>query len=76
MTTNTPIIIEHLFKATAENVWNALTNVDEMRKWYFNVNDFKPILNFEFQFVGQGSKGEKYIHLCKITELIPVKTSI
>ena len=73
MNSNEPIIIEHILNTSVENVWNALTNVDEMHQWYFNVSDFKPVVDFEFSFPGQGQKGEQYMHLCRITEVTPLK---
>lgn len=44
-----------------------------MRHWYFDLKEFKPVIGFEFSFYGEGRKGEKYLHLCKITEVIPGK---
>lgn len=68
-----PIVIEKRYKAPVEKVWQALTNKDKMKKWYFDLSDFKPEVGFEFQFPGQGHKGQQYMHLCKITEVIPNK---
>ncbi|SFQ37581.1 SRPBCC family protein [Parafilimonas terrae] len=67
------VTVEKLYNAPVEQVWNALTDKDEMRKWYFNVSDFKPEKGFEFSFAGQGSKGEEYVHICKVLEVIPNK---
>jgi uncharacterized protein YndB with AHSA1/START domain len=44
-----------------------------MRQWYFDLPAFEPVVGFEFQFYGQGHKGEKYLHLCRITEVLPGK---
>ncbi|WP_109301261.1 SRPBCC domain-containing protein [Aquimarina sp. AU474] len=65
------VIVEEVFNATAKTIWKALTNTDEMKKWYFDLPKFEPIVGFEFTFTGQGNTGEKYIHLCKVTEVIP-----
>ena len=65
------VTVEKVYNAPVEQVWSALTDKDEMRKWYFNVSDFKPEKGFEFSFAGQGSKGEEYVHLCKVVEVIP-----
>ena len=62
---NDIITVEKVFNASVDVVWKALTDKDEMHKWYFNVDNFKPEKGFEFSFAGQGRKGEKYIHLCK-----------
>jgi len=66
-----PIIVEAAFKATTEQVWKAITDKDQMKQWYFDLAEFKPEIGFEFEFTGQGRKGESYLHLCKIIEVIP-----
>jgi uncharacterized protein YndB with AHSA1/START domain len=70
---NSPFIIERVLNASASKVWRAITNKEEMKKWYFDLSEFKPEVGFEFSFSGQGQKGEKYTHLCKITEVIKEK---
>jgi uncharacterized protein YndB with AHSA1/START domain len=65
-----PVIVECIYLAPVKKVWEALTDNDKMRKWYFDISAFKPELGFEFQFEG-GSKDQTYVHLCKITEIIP-----
>jgi len=69
----TPIIKEVILHAPASNVWKAITDKDEMKQWYFDLKEFKPEVGFEFSFYGEGKNGEKYLHLCKITEAIPAK---
>lgn len=68
-----PIIVEKTYAASVDRVWSAITNKDEMKKWYFDLNEFKPEVGFEFQFYGVGHEGEKYLHFCKVTEVIPKK---
>ena len=70
---NEPIIVERIYNAPIENVWNAITDKNEMKKWYFDLSEFRPEVGFEFQFYGEGRKGEKYLHLCKIIDVIPGK---
>ena len=42
-----PIIVEHSFDASAETVWRAITDVDQMRQWYFeNIPDFRAEVGF------------------------------
>src|SRR4051812_17953320 len=69
---NEPIVIERTLNAPATKVWQAITDADQMRQWYFNLPEFKPEVGFEFQFEG-GPDDRKYLHLCKITEVIPGK---
>lgn len=68
-----PIIIERIYKAVPEKVWKAITDKDQMKEWYFDLDDFKAEVGFEFKFPGEGVTGEKYMHLCKVTEVIPYK---
>jgi len=62
-----PVVIERTVNAPVERVWKALTDVDEMRRWYFDLKEFKPEDGFEFEFTVE-HKGVKYHHLCKIIE--------
>lgn len=70
---NEPFVIERTYSAPVEKVWQAITDKEQMKEWYFTLDDFKPEVGFEFTFPGQGTKGEKYIHLCKIIEVDPGK---
>ena len=65
-----PIIIERTFNASIEQVWKALTDKMQMKEWYFDLKEFKAEVGFEFQFTG-GPPEKTYLHLCKITEVIP-----
>ena len=67
------LVIERTFNAPVARVWKALTDVEQMRQWYFELKEFKPEVGFEFQFTVE-HKGVTYCHLCKITEVIPQKT--
>ena len=66
------IVVERTLDAPVARVWTALTNVTEMRQWYFDLKEFKPEIGFEFEFVVE-HEGNTYHHLCKITEVIPQK---
>lgn len=66
-----PIIIERTYPVNAARVWNALTNNNEMKKWYFDLADFQPKVGFEFKFDGGPPGGIVYHHVCKITEVVP-----
>tara|TARA_R110002074_G_scaffold149035_4_gene301198 strand:+ start:21110 stop:21553 length:444 start_codon:yes stop_codon:yes gene_type:complete len=68
-----PIRIETNLNTTIYKVWEALTNVTQMRKWYFeNIPDFKPEEGFETKF--EVKSGERiFTHIWKITEVIPIK---
>src|SRR5207302_4565178 len=66
------VVIERTLDAPVARVWSALTDVDQMRQWYFDLKEFRPEVGFEFEFVVEHD-GMKYHHLCKITEVIPQK---
>ncbi len=65
-----PLIFERTYHASADRVWQAITNRDEMAKWYFDLVAFRPEVGFEFSFMG-GSEENQYKHNCRITEVIP-----
>jgi uncharacterized protein YndB with AHSA1/START domain len=69
---NEPFVIERTYNAPAEKVWEAITDKDKMKQWYFELEEFKPQVGFEFRFSG-GSEEKTYLHICKITEVIPGK---
>jgi uncharacterized protein YndB with AHSA1/START domain len=69
---NTPFVIERTLKAPISKVWKAITNKDEMKHWYFDIAEFKPEVGFEFRFSG-GDEHKQYLHVCRITEVIPGK---
>ena len=66
------VVIERTFNAAVARVWEALTDADEMRVWYFDLKEFKPEVGFEFEFTVE-HEGTRYHHLCKIKEVIPQK---
>lgn len=65
------VVIERTYEAPIERVWEALTNKDQMKHWYFEVSDFKAEVGFEFQFSG-GTDEKKYLHKCRVVEANPI----
>lgn len=72
LVSNDPIVIEQTYNAPAEKVWKAISDRDEMKKWYFDLAEFKPEPGFEFNFEA-GPPGKMYVHQCKVTEAEPPK---
>ncbi len=64
-----PIVTDRTLNAPAERVWKAITDKDKMKQWYFDIAEFKPEVGFEFRFTA-GSEKKKYLHICKITEVV------
>ena len=69
---NEPIVFERTYHAPVVKVWKALTDQNDMKHWYFDIAEFKPEVGFEFSFVGE-NEGRKFVHLCKVVEVIPQK---
>lgn len=66
----TPFVIERTLNAPVERVWQAITDNEQMKKWYFQIPEFKPEVGFEFEFEG-GSKEQTYLHKCRVTAVVP-----
>ena len=60
----TPVEIIEIFDVSIDKVWNALTTKKAFDKWYFDIENFEPKVDYEFEFYG-GS----YLHQCKIVEV-------
>ena len=67
-----PIVVEQTFDAPISTVWEAITDKDKMKQWYFDLAEFKPEVGFEFSFMGE-NEGRKFKHLCRITVVMPGK---
>lgn len=67
-----PVIKEVTINAPVERVWKAISNCEEMKNWYFDLEEFIPEEGFEFNFTG-GTEERQYKHLCRIKEVIPEK---
>lgn len=67
-----PIIIERTFHLPAKKVWEAISNRDQMKQWYFDLEAFIPEKGFSFSFMG-GPDGRQYKHLCTITDAVTEK---
>jgi len=66
-----PVVIEQIFTKNKEQVWKAITNPNEMRKWFFSeMPDYKAEVGFKIQFNVDAGERE-FMHLWKITEVVP-----
>ena len=66
---NPPVIIETDFKVEPRKVWEAITVPEKMKAWYFDVQNFELNVGNEFYFYEPD--GTKYLHACKIIEIVP-----
>ena len=62
------VILERTYNAPAAKVWSALTDVEKLRQWYFNVTGFEPKVGYKFEFTGEADCLE-YLHICEVTEV-------
>ncbi|HMS65412.1 MAG TPA: SRPBCC domain-containing protein [Ignavibacteria bacterium] len=70
---NKPVTAEQLFNSDTKKIWNALTDKNEMKKWYFYLEEFKAKTGFKFQFYGGPDPENQFLHLCEVLEVIPEK---
>lgn len=68
-----PFTIERLYKAPVHKVWDAITNKEKMKVWYFELAEFKAEVGFEFRFTGGPSPEKQYLHICEVTEVVEGK---
>jgi len=66
------VVIERILNAPVAVVWKAISNVEDMRKWYFGLESFKAEKGFRFEFTA-GADDVQYKHLCEVTEAVPEK---
>ncbi|WP_262708352.1 SRPBCC family protein [Chryseobacterium sp. CH21] len=67
---STPIIVQYTINAPAEKIWKALTDKNEMKSWYFDIQDFVLETGKKFNFYEPGG-ANKYHHQGEILEIIP-----
>ena len=69
----TPIVVEQFFDAAQGELWNAITNADEMKQWYFDViPEFKAEVGFSTKFIVNA--GERiFPHCWTVTQVNPGK---
>lgn len=66
---NTPFVIEQIYSAPVEKVWQALTDENKMREWYFpQLKKFEPVVGFEFVFTNDGSPYQKEWRVTQVVE--------
>lgn len=70
-TSEPPVIVSQNFTQSVETVWNAITEVSEMKQWFFdNIPDFKAEVGFQTQF-NVKAPSRDFMHLWTVTEVIP-----
>ena len=71
--TDEPIVVEQTFGVPVDDVWSAITEPARMQQWFFSeMKEFEPSQGFETQFPVE-CDGKTYLHLWKLTEVLPRK---
>mgnify|MGYP000454038907 CR=1 FL=1 len=67
------IIVHQDFNKDRRTVWKAITELDQMKQWYFeNIPEFKAEVGFTTQFLVTNN-GKDFTHQWTVTEVIPYK---
>ncbi|WP_081918397.1 SRPBCC domain-containing protein [Sphingobacterium sp. ML3W] len=61
-----------LIRKNTAIVWEAITNNELFKNWYFEIPDFELVLGATFHFYEPGAK-RQFLHVCTILEIIPFK---
>lgn len=69
--TSAAFTIERTYNAPVETVWQAITNPDAIKQWFFDLPDFKAEAGCEFRFYGGKDENHQYLHICQVTEVLP-----
>ncbi len=65
-----PIVVEQTFDCSVSELWNALTDINEMLEWYFdNIPDFRAVVGFHVEF-DVDAAGRVFPHVWDVTEVI------
>lgn len=68
-----PIVVEQICEVPVEKIWQAITDKNAMKQWYFDFQEFRTEIGFEFRFWGGPAEDRQYLHICEIAEVLPNK---
>lgn len=64
---DTPLIKEFSYNAPIDKVWEAVTETENLKEWYFSqIQKFEPVVGFRFQFTDKGAEYQKEWIVTKI----------
>ena len=70
---DSPVVIERIFNSPVEKVWKAITDISQMKQWYFpQLEDFQPEKGFETQF-NVHHEGKDFLHIWRVKDVVPLK---
>jgi|SRR6185503_1165688 len=68
-----PVIVERVYNAPLKTVWDAITDIEKMKQWYFPMlEEFEPEIGFETRF-DVSHNGKVFVHIWKINEVVPFR---
>jgi uncharacterized protein YndB with AHSA1/START domain len=65
-----PLVVERTYNAPIDKVWKAITDKDQMKQWYFDLEEFRAEKGFKFSFMG-GDDCVQYLHVCEVLTADP-----
>lgn len=66
-----PIVVEQAFDVPVEKLWGAITDRDQMVRWYFEqIDNFEPVVGHKTEFT-VSFEDRDYVHLWEVTEAAP-----
>ena len=71
-----PIVVEQTFNTPIAVVWKAITNMDQMRQWFFETMiDFEPEVGFRTRF-NVRVEDRDYLHQWKVTDVVSERSIV
>jgi len=64
------IHIERTYPIALADLWQAITNKDNMKEWFFEIPNFTMEIGGEFEFY-RHNKREDSLHHCQVLDVIP-----
>ncbi|WP_051292685.1 SRPBCC family protein [Olivibacter sitiensis] len=56
------VFVERIFNANRQLVWQALTEKEMIKQWYFDLAEFKAEIGFKFEFWNGEERGEQFFN--------------
>lgn len=67
-----PVVIQREFSVSTIRLWEALTNREQLKQWYFDFSEnFNAEVGCVFEWSAGPSEGEQWLHRAEILEVVP-----
>lgn len=68
-----PVIVEQIFQVSKNLIWDAITNIEKMKLWFFeDIEGFKPEIGFQTKF-NVISEQRNFMHCWEIIQVEPLQ---